>query len=41
MIKVKELSLELLNAANNGNIPLCIELSDKIKKIMDTYKKAC
>lgn len=41
MDRVKELALELLNASNDGNVPLCIELSDKIKKIMDTYKNAC
>lgn len=38
---MKELALELLNAANAGDVKLCIELSDKIKKIMDTYKNAC
>ena len=41
MNRISELSLELLNASKAGNIPLCIEISDKIKKIMDTYKKAC
>ncbi len=41
MTRISELSLELLNASKDGNIPLCIELTDKIKKIMDTYKKAC
>lgn len=41
MFKIPELALELLNASKDGNIPLCIELSDKIKKIMDTYKNAC
>jgi hypothetical protein len=41
MFKVKELALELLNASNAGDVKKCIELSDKIKKIMDTYKNAC
>ena len=41
MFMIKELALELLNAANACDVKKCIELSDKIKKIMDTYKNAC
>lgn len=38
---IKDLSLQLLNASTVGNIPLCIELSEKISKIMNTYKTSC
>lgn len=41
MVRVKELAIELLNASTEGNVLKCMEISEKIKKIMDTYKESC
>lgn len=41
MDKIKELSIELLNASNNKDISKCLELLEQIAKIIETYKKSC
>lgn len=41
MEAIKELTAELYIAATESKIQLCIELSEKIHKIMETYKRSC
>ena len=38
---VVELADKLKEAASQCNVKLCIELSDKITKVMETYKRSC
>lgn len=38
---VVELADKLKEAANQCNVKLCMELSDKIAKVMETYKRSC
>ena len=41
MEAIMKLSAELYVAATESKIQLCIELSEKIHKIMETYKRSC
>lgn len=41
MNAIYELAKELKKASKDGNIQKCIEISNKIAKIMETYKRSC
>ena len=41
MEAIMKLSAELYVAASESKIQLCVELSEKIHKIMETYKRSC
>jgi hypothetical protein len=41
MDKIKELSIQLLNASNDKDIDKCLKLLEEIIKIIETYKRSC
>ena len=41
MKAIKELALELIKATEINNIVKCLELSEHIAKILETYKRSC
>ena len=41
MKAIKELALELINATEINDVVKCLELSEHIVKILETYKRSC
>ena len=41
MIAIKELALELIKATETNDDVKCLELSEHIAKILETYKRSC
>lgn len=41
MESIKKLSIELLIASNNEDIDKCLELLERIVKVLETYKRGC
>lgn len=41
MKKALELTLDLLVAIRNKNIPKAISITDELYKLMNTYKESC
>lgn len=38
---IKELAKQLKKAAKEADVQKCIELSERITKVMETYKRSC
>ena len=38
---IKELAMELINATETNDVVKCLELSEHIAKILETYKRSC
>ena len=41
MKAIKELALELINVTETNDVVKCLELSEHIAKILETYKRSC
>ena len=41
MKAIKELALELVKATDINDVAKCLELSEHIAKILETYKMSC
>ena len=41
MKAVKELAMELVKATEVNDVAKCLELSEHIAKIIETYKRSC
>ena len=41
MKAIKELALALINATETNDVAKCLELSEHIAKILETYKRSC
>ena len=41
MKRIKELALELIKATEANDVSKCLELSEYIAKILETYKRSC
>ena len=41
MKAIKELATELIKATEVNDVAKCLELSEKKKKILETYKRSC
>ena len=41
MKAIKELAMELINATETNDVVKCLELSEHIAKILETYKRSC
>lgn len=41
MDKIKQLSIELLKASDEKDIDKCLELLERIAKVIETYKRSC
>ena len=41
MKAIKELALELIKATEVNDVVKCLELSEHIAKILETYKRSC
>ena len=41
MKAIQELALELINATETNDVVKCLQLSEHIAKILETYKRSC
>ena len=41
MKAVKELAMELIKATEVNDVAKCLELSERLAKIIETYKRSC
>ena len=41
MKAIKELAMELIKATETNDVVKCLEISEHIVKILETYKRSC